>query len=87
MRGAVRQIARDLVELYAARQQENGYQYEPDTVWQKEFEEMFPFEETDDQLQAIADTKQDMESKKIMDRLIVRGRRLRKDGDCPAGGV
>ena len=70
MRGAVRQIARDLVELYAARQQENGYQYEPDTVWQKEFEEMFPFEETDDQLQAIADTKQDMESKKIMDRLI-----------------
>ena len=67
---AVRQIARDLVELYAARQQENGYQYEPDTVWQKEFEEMFPFEETDDQLQAIADTKQDMESKKIMDRLI-----------------
>ena len=70
VRGAVRQIARDLVELYAARQQENGYQYEPDTVWQKEFEEMFPFEETDDQLQAIADTKQDMESKKIMDRLI-----------------
>ena len=58
------------MELYAARQQENGYQYEPDTVWQKEFEEMFPFEETDDQLQAIADTKQDMESKKIMDRLI-----------------
>lgn len=56
----------DLVELYAARQQENGYQYEPDTVWQKEFEEMFPFEETDDQLQAIADTKQDMESKKII---------------------
>ena len=42
----------------------------PDTVWQKEFEEMFPFEETDDQLQAIEDTKHDMESKKIMDRLI-----------------
>lgn len=44
--------------------------YIPDTVWQKEFEEMFPFEETDDQLQAIEDTKHDMESKKIMDRLI-----------------
>ena len=44
--------------------------YGPDTVWQKEFEEMFPFEETEDQMQAIADTKRDMESTKIMDRLI-----------------
>ena len=70
VRGAVRQIARDLVELYAARQQENGYQYEPDTVWQKEFEEMFPYEETQDQLTAIEDTKRDMESTRIMDRLI-----------------
>ena len=70
VRGAVRKIAEDLVALYAARQEENGYQYEPDTVWQQEFEEMFPFEETEDQLQAISDTKRDMESKKIMDRLI-----------------
>lgn len=70
VRGAVREVAKDLVELYATRQQAEGFVYEPDTVWQKEFEEMFPFEETEDQLQAIADTKRDMESKKIMDRLI-----------------
>ena len=70
MRGAVREIARDLVALYAARQEEEGYVYGPDTVWQKEFEEMFPFEETEDQLMAIEAVKQDMESRKIMDRLI-----------------
>ncbi len=70
VKGAVREIAKDLVDLYATRQQSEGYEYGPDTVWQTEFEEMFPFEETDDQLQAIADTKKDMESKKIMDRLV-----------------
>ncbi len=70
VRSAVRSIARELVELYAARQQKEGFVYGPDTVWQKEFEEMFPFEETDDQLRAIEDTKKDMESRKIMDRLI-----------------
>lgn len=67
---AVRLVAKELVELYAVRQQANGYVYEPDTVWQREFEEMFPFEETEDQIQAIEDTKRDMESTKIMDRLI-----------------
>ncbi|WP_287449624.1 transcription-repair coupling factor [Sellimonas sp.] len=67
---AVQEIAKDLVKLYAARQQKEGYSYEPDTVWQKEFEEMFPFEETDDQILAIEATKKDMESHKIMDRLI-----------------
>ncbi|MCM1386200.1 MAG: transcription-repair coupling factor [Bacillus sp. (in: Bacteria)] len=70
VRSAVNEIAQDLVELYAHRQQRNGYQYGADTVWQKEFEEMFPYEETEDQLNAIADTKADMESVKIMDRLI-----------------
>lgn len=70
VRTAVREIARELVELYAARQDAEGFQYGPDTVWQKEFEEMFPYDETDDQLTAIDDTKRDMESKKIMDRLI-----------------
>ena len=63
-------IAQDLVELYAVRQQTEGFVYSPDTVWQKEFEEMFPFEETEDQLRAIEDTKKDMESTKVMDRLI-----------------
>lgn len=70
VRSAVNEIAQDLVELYAARQQKNGFQYGKDTVWQKEFEEMFPYEETEDQLNAIEDTKADMESSKIMDRLI-----------------
>ena len=70
VREATGEVAKDLVELYAIRQQKNGFQYGKDTVWQKEFEEMFPFEETEDQLAAIAATKQDMESSKIMDRLI-----------------
>ena len=67
---AVQAVAEDLVKLYATRQQSEGFVYGPDTVWQKEFEEMFPFEETEDQLQAIEDTKNDMESTKIMDRLV-----------------
>ncbi|MBO5282360.1 MAG: transcription-repair coupling factor, partial [Lachnospiraceae bacterium] len=70
VRSAVDEVAGDLVELYALRQQSQGYQFGQDTVWQREFEEMFPFEETEDQLTAIADTKADMESSKIMDRLI-----------------
>lgn len=67
---AVEEIATDLVELYSKRQETTGYIYGKDTVWQTEFEELFPFEETEDQLKAIEDTKADMESSKIMDRLI-----------------
>lgn len=70
VRSAVKDIAVDLVKLYAERQAKSGFQYSPDTVWQTEFEELFPYTETDDQLSAIEDTKKDMESKKIMDRLI-----------------
>ncbi len=70
VREATGEVAKDLVELYALRQQKNGFQYGEDTVWQKEFEELFPFEETEDQLAAIEATKKDMESTKIMDRLI-----------------
>lgn len=70
VREATGEVAKDLVALYAARQQKNGYAYGKDTVWQKEFEELFPFEETQDQLQAIEATKKDMESTKIMDRLV-----------------
>lgn len=70
VKGAVSEVAKDLVRLYAARQSGEGYRFGRDTVWQREFEEMFPFEETEDQLNAIADTKADMESGKIMDRLI-----------------
>src|SRR5699024_3454793 len=70
VKGAVKEIAKELVELYAIRQEKEGYQYSEDTVWQKEFEETFPYEETDDQIKAIENTKKDMESNKIMDRLI-----------------
>lgn len=63
-------VAKELVELYAIRQEKQGYAYSEDTVWQKEFEEMFPYEETEDQLHAIEDIKKDMESSRIMDRLI-----------------
>ena len=70
VKSAVSIVAKDLVQLYAARSQNAGFQYGKDTVWQREFEEMFPYEETEDQLNAIADTKADMESTKIMDRLI-----------------
>nr|WP_242867722.1 transcription-repair coupling factor [Clostridium sp. Marseille-P299] len=70
VRGAVKDVAEELVKLYATRQAKEGHQFGPDTVWQKEFEEMFPYEETEDQLRAIEDTKRDMESKRIMDRLI-----------------
>jgi len=70
VRGAVKEIAKELVELYAKRQSKQGHAFGADTVWQTEFEEMFPFEETDDQLSAIEATKRDMESTKIMDRLI-----------------
>ena len=70
VRAAVGVVAKELVDLYALREQNQGYVYGPDTVWQQEFEETFPYEETDGQLEAIAAVKQDMMSSKIMDRLI-----------------
>ena len=70
VKGAVQQIAKELVSLYAARESKKGYQFSPDTVWQTEFEEMFPYTETEDQLEAIQAVKQDMESDRIMDRLV-----------------
>lgn len=70
VRGAVKEIAKELVQLYAKRQQQKGHPFGADTVWQSEFEELFPFEETQDQLDAIEAVKRDMESDKIMDRLI-----------------
>ena len=70
VRESVELVAEDLVELYAKRQHAKGFRFTPDTLWQKEFEEMFPYDETTDQLKAIEDTKRDMESDRIMDRLI-----------------
>lgn len=67
---AVSVVADDLVELYAKRRERKGHEFSEDTEWQREFEEMFPYQETEDQLEAIAETKADMESPRIMDRLI-----------------
>ena len=69
-RTAVKILAEDLVALYAKRAAAQGHVYGADTLWQREFEEAFPYEETDDQLNAIEDVKKDMESGKVMDRLI-----------------
>ncbi len=63
-------IAQDLVDLYAKRENEVGYAFSEDNAWQREFESDFPFVETNDQLRAIDDVKADMQSTKIMDRLL-----------------
>lgn len=67
---AIASIARDLIQLYAKRAKANGHPFEPDSPWQVEMEDSFPFTETPDQWQAIGDMKADMESDKVMDRLI-----------------
>jgi transcription-repair coupling factor (superfamily II helicase) len=67
---SVKKLAFDLLGLYAQREGVKGYSFAPDSVWQKELEESFPFEETLDQARAIIDTKTDMERDRPMDRLI-----------------
>jgi transcription-repair coupling factor (superfamily II helicase) len=69
-RRAVREIAAELIKLYAARQATRGHAFSPDTTWQRELEDAFPFVETPDQLGAIDDVKRDMEQIVPMDRLI-----------------
>lgn len=66
----VKDIARDLIKLYAQRREEKGFQYSPDTYLQHELEASFIYEDTPDQMKATADVKADMESEKPMDRLI-----------------
>ena len=66
----IEEMTKDLVELYAKREKVKGYKFSKDTPWQAEFESLFPYQETDDQLKAIEDTKKDMQSSKVMDRLI-----------------
>ncbi|MCC7367565.1 MAG: transcription-repair coupling factor [Chloroflexi bacterium] len=70
-RRAVRDIAKDLVELYAARKLAQGHAFAPDSVWQNELEDSFPYAETPDQLTAITEVKGDMEQAIPMDRLLV----------------
>jgi transcription-repair coupling factor (superfamily II helicase) len=67
---SIKEMADDLVKLYAVRQQVTGHSFSPDTMWQKQFEEEFPFEETPDQLAAIDEIKRDMEGQRPMDRLL-----------------
>ncbi|MCL1883624.1 MAG: transcription-repair coupling factor [Defluviitaleaceae bacterium] len=69
-RQAVEILAADLIKLYAERAAAKAHVYSPDTVWQAEFENQFEYTETDDQIAAIEDVKRDMESPKVMDRLI-----------------
>ncbi len=69
-RKAVAEIAHELLALYARRELVDGHAYAPDTVWQEELEGSFPYVETEDQLQAIVEVKQDMERAQPMDRLI-----------------
>jgi len=67
---AIQEMADELIRAYAARQALQGHAFKPDTVWQRELEAAFPYEETPDQLKAIVEVKQDMENIKPMDRLI-----------------
>ncbi len=69
-RKAARKLAINLVKLYARRRLLPGFSFSPDTPWQKELEESFPFEETEDQRKAIEEIKKDMESPQVMDRLV-----------------
>ena len=66
----LREVAKDLIELYAKRQKVKGYAFNKDTDWQKQFEENFPYQETDDQLRCIDEVKKDMEEQRPMDRLL-----------------
>nr|WP_325238813.1 transcription-repair coupling factor [uncultured Oscillibacter sp.] len=69
-RKAVKDLAKGLTKLYAERQRCPGFAFSPDSPWQREFEEAFPYAETDDQLRAVAEIKQDMERPRPMDRLL-----------------
>ncbi len=69
-RKAVNDMAEELIRVSAARMKEKGYAFSPDTVWQKEFEDSFPYTETDDQLRCVEEIKADMEKESPMDRLL-----------------
>ena len=69
-RKAAKDMAGELIQLYAARKRQQGFAFSADTPWQREFEDNFPYPETDDQLRCIADIKSDMESPTPMDRLL-----------------
>ena len=70
LKNNLREVAKELIELYAKREKSQGFRFSKDTPWQKEFEDKFPYQETDDQLRCIEEVKKDMESSKPMDRLL-----------------
>ena len=86
-RKAVREIAAELIKLYAARQATQGYAFGPDTPWQRELEDAFPFHETPDQLTTVEEVKADMRADRPDGPAGLRRRRLRQDRDRGAGGV
>ncbi len=67
---STKELAQELIKIYAARSHQKGYSFSADTSWQTEFEAKFPYEETDDQLKSIEEVKKDMESERPMDRLL-----------------
>lgn len=69
-KAAAKELAEGLIKLYAERAQQKGYAFPADDAWQQEFEESFPYEETDDQLRCVQEIKADMESDRPMDRLL-----------------
>ncbi len=69
-RRAIEEIAEDLIKLYAEREMKGGYAFQPDTEWQRTFEDAFPYAETEDQLRAVQEIKEDMEKPLPMDRLL-----------------
>ena len=70
VRNNLRAVAKELIELYAKREKSKGYAFPADTPWQTQFEDSFPYQETDDQLRCIDEVKKDMENSKPMDRLL-----------------
>ncbi|MBD2625805.1 transcription-repair coupling factor [Trichormus variabilis] len=70
VRKAIKKLAVDLLKLYAARSQQQGFSYPADMPWQEEMEDSFPYQPTTDQLKAVQDVKRDMESERPMDRLV-----------------
>ena len=66
----LRAVAKELIELYAKREKAKGYAFSKDTPWQSQFENSFPYQETDDQLRCIEEVKKDMENQRPMDRLL-----------------
>ena len=78
----LQEVAKDLLELYAKRQKVKGFAFSKDTEWQKQFEESFPYTETEDQLRCIEETKKDMETQRPMDRLLCGDVGYRKNRSC-----